>query len=95
MGKAEVARTELPALVRVEVPHSELPREKLRQIEETSEILGAAHKGVEILLLPDVATRYTVRIELVEPCTCWRDGRPCDVCRDFGRQPGGWNGTFL
>lgn len=97
-ARAEVA-AETPALVRVDVPHAELPRESLRRIETMSDILGerqaAMYRGEEILLLPEVASKYTVSIELVEPCTCWRDGRQCDVCRDHETRPGGWDGTLL
>jgi hypothetical protein len=50
-----------------------LPREKLRGIAKMSEILGdsqgATYLGEEILLLPDVASKYAARIDLVEPCT--------------------------
>jgi hypothetical protein len=72
--------------------------EKLGQIEKMIENLGdsqgAIYQGEEILLSPEVASKYPARIEPVEPCTCWRDGRPCGVCRDFAEGPGGWNGTL-
>ena len=98
-AKAEVARTHSPALVRVDVPHAELPRERLDRIETKSEILGDSqatiYAGEEILLLPEVASKYAVSIEPVEPCTCWRDRPKCEVCRDWNFRSGGWNGTFF
>lgn len=98
-AKAEVARAERPVLVRVDVPLRKLPVDKIKSIVDLNEILGDSqgvmYKGEEILLLPEIASRYIVGIEPVEPCTCWRDNQICDVCRDYTARPGGWNGTFL
>jgi hypothetical protein len=98
-AKSEVARNELPALVRANVPLAELSAEKVKGIEDVIEVLGESqgpvYHGEEFLLLPDVASKYIFGIELVKPCTCWRDKAPCHPCRDFYQSPGGWNGTFV
>lgn len=98
-AKNEAAHAELPALVRVEVPHTEVPNEKLRAIEKMNEVVGdrqgTIYRGEEVLLLPGVASKYAVRLEPVEPCTCWQHEGACPVCEDYRARPGGWNGTFL
>lgn len=96
-AQAEVARAQVSVVVRVVVPHTELPADKLKTLEKMCELLGgsqgATYLGEEVLLLPAVASRYVAGIDEVEPCACWRDGK-CDVCQDWNRRPGGWDGTF-
>jgi len=96
-ARDEVAQTEQPVIIRLDAPHHELPGDKLESLSHTVELgpMGPEirYLGAYFLLLPEVASKYITAIEPVARCTCWRDGRRCDVCEDFERFPGGWDGT--
>jgi hypothetical protein len=97
-AKAEVARGEKPVIVRAEVPQAVLPPEKIEGLSRMLEYGPSGQTGYlgeDFLLSPEVASRYAVRLEEVDPCTCWSDGRICDVCRDSERVRGGWDGTYV
>src|SRR4029453_19354984 len=97
LGAAEVARAQRPALVEIAVPRHELPHEALEAIVRAEAFppeFQHLFNGDTVALTPAFASNWIVGMQLVDPCTCWRDGKPCSACRDFTERPGGWNGTF-
>jgi hypothetical protein len=97
-AQAEVARTEEPVVIRLEVPHHELPAEEIESLRRIvlyhDDSWGKTYLGRNFQLPTDVASRYIVGYETVSPCTCWRDGHPCATCRDARERPGGWDGSY-
>ena len=65
---------------------------------------AVAHGGMSVLYkATDLSDGKQVAIKVpqtemeadpVLPCTCLRDGAQCEVCEDFERAPGGWDGTY-
>jgi hypothetical protein len=97
-SKAEVARLRVPVVIQIPVPVDLLLGSQFDRIVRRAGCppeLQQTMNGTEVTLRPDVASKYLVGVEPVAPCTCWRDGTPCEACAHWRQSPGGWNGTFL
>lgn len=99
-AKAEVSRSFNPALVEIVVPRTQLPARTLEQIERVEtqhqRLLDIdpsfPFRGHDVPLPVELASRWIVGMRLVEPCTCWRDGRPCSTCAAWNASQDGWDG---